>query len=340
MSNSQRSNRKKLNLQVLKIKRAAFFCLGLTFFLFPGQNYYLTVSNLPRPALTQPIDFILPWTSAYPINTTGVNPPYLTTRSAVVVDQSSGVVLSAKNENVKLLPASTVKIMTGLVVLDYYSLDQILVVGSVNDLGQNMKLVSGEKISVRNLFSGLLVSSANDAAQVLAQNYPGGQSVFVKAMNEKAQQLHLENTYFSNPIGLDSDEKGNLLADYSYTTALDLARLAAWALKNPVFSQTVAIKKIIVTDVGGQISHELYNLNELLGEMEGVKGIKTGWTEEAGECLVTYVEREGKGIVTVVLGSQNRFGDTEKLIDWAFSNFHWENLTPHQGGAGLIAPSI
>lgn len=328
MSDSHKPNRKKLNLRVLKIKRTAFFCLGLTFFLFPGQNYYLTVSNLPRPALTQPIDFILPSTAAYPINTTGLNPPYLTARSAVVIDTVSGVLMLAKNEKTSLLPASTIKIMTGLVALDYYSLETVLTVGPEKISGQGMKLIPGEKILVDNLIKGLLISSANDAAEVLAQNYPGGQSAFIKAMNEKTTQLHLKDTYFANPIGLDSDEKGNLLADYSYTTALDLARLSAWALKNPVFSQTVAIKKITVTDISGGIFHELDNLNELLGKIEGVKGIKTGWTEEAGECLVAYVEREDKGIVTVVLGSQDRFRETKKLIDWSFSNFRWQDFTP------------
>jgi len=313
---------------VLKIKRASLFCFGLVFFLFPGQNYYLVVQSDYKKIPVRPLNFELPSPSLYPTNFTGQKPPSLTARSVIIMDKNSSVIIYSKNENLWVLPASTVKIMTALVALDYYQPEDILTVGEVNDFGQTMKLIKGERITVKNLLYGLLVASANDAALVLAQNYPGGQKAFVTAMNKKAAALNLGNTYFANPTGLDSDEEGKLLADFSYTTALDLARLTTEAFKNPLFTQIIQTEKITVTDVYGRITHQLFNINQLLGKVEGLKGGKTGWTEEAGECLVAYTEKEGRGIITVILGSRDRFGETKKLIDWVFANYRWIDITP------------
>jgi len=313
---------------ILKLKRASLFCFGLVFFVFPGQNYYLVVQADYKKIPVRSLNFELPSPSLYPTNFAGQKPPPLTARSVIIMDKNSSVVIYSKNENLWVLPASTVKIMTALVALDYYQPESILTVGEINDFGQTMKLVKGEKITVKNLLYGLLVASANDAALVLAQNYPGGQKAFVNAMNRKAAVLNLGNTYFANPTGLDSDEEGKLLTDFSYTTALDLARLATEAFKNPLFSQMVQTEKIIVTDVSGKITHQLFNINQLLGKVDGLKGGKTGWTEEAGECLVAYTEKENQGIITVVLGSQDRFGETKKLIEWVFTNYRWINITP------------
>jgi len=314
-------------MKSLKFKRFCFFSFAFAFVFLPGQNYYLTVQASWQLPQTRQIEINLP-VAPYPINTSENQAPQTTARSVLVVDLDSAVVLYAKNENAEVLPASTVKIMTALVVLDYYPLDEILEVIQVNDLGQDMKLMVGEKITVKNLLYGLLVASANDAASVLAKNYPGGEKTFVEKMNQKAQELHLNHTYFANPTGLDSDSDGNLLTNYSYTTSLDLARLAGWALKNPVFAEMVATPKIVVTDVSGKIQHQLFNINILVASQPEIKGIKTGWTQEAGECLVSLAERNGEKIMTVVLGSENRFGETTQLLDWVFGNYQWFNLAP------------
>ena len=320
--------KKKNKFLELKIKRAALFALGLTFFVFPSQSYYATVQATWHQSQVRDFEGVIPLPAAYPINQTGQSLPLLTARSLVVIDRDSAVVMGAKNEKLWLLPASTVKIMTALVVLDYYDLDQVLVVNNVSDFGQDMGLVSGEKITVRSLLYGLLVSSANDAALVLAQNYPGGEPAFVKAMNQKAIDLDLKGSYFANPTGLDSDDQGRRLKDYSYSTALDLAHLSAWALRNPFFDQLISTQQITVTDVSGSIVHPLYNINQLLGRIEGVKGVKTGWTEEARECLVSYVELGEQGVITVVLGSNDRFGETVSLINWVLDSYQWQQLTP------------
>lgn len=312
----------------LKIKRASLFILCLLFFFIPSQNFYAVIQATPLPSPTQELDFSLPATANYPVNLEKTPLPSLTSHSFVVVDRDSAALLVGRNENLRVLPASTVKVMTALAALDYYRLDDVLVVGEMEKNGQGIDLIEGEKMTVKNLLYGLLVSSANDAALVLAQSYPGGVVGFVKAMNQKAQALNLTHTYFANPTGLDSDPEGNILTDFSYTTALDLARLAAEALKNQLLLEIFSTSSITISDVEGKVTHQLENINELLNQLPGMKGIKTGWTEEAGECLVGYTEREGHGVITVVLGSQDRFGETSKLTNWIFDNFRWQEITP------------
>lgn len=319
---------KKADFTVIKIKRGFLFLFGLVFFFFPGNNWYSVIQASYQPSPTQAIDLELPPPADYPVNFTGTPAPSLTARSVVVIDRDSAVVMSSKNEQTQLLPASTVKLMTALVALDYYDLGKILVVDEINRLGQDMKLEEEEKITVNNLLYGVLVTSANDAATLLAQNYPGGIEGFVKEMNAKAEELNLKDTYFANPTGLDVDERDNLLLDSSYSTALDLARLARMVMETPTLSEMVGTTQITVVDVTGKIKHQLYNINELLYWLPGMKGIKTGWTEEAGECLIGYVERDGRGVISVVLGSKDRFNETAKLIDWAFTNHQWQAIAP------------
>jgi len=312
----------------LKIKRGFLFVFALSFFLFPGQNWYATVQATYRPSQTQNLNFPISTTALYPINFKQNSPPSLTARSIAVVDKDSAVLIYGRNEKLQLLPASTVKIMTGLVTLERYQLSDVLTVGKIDKNGQDMKLLEGEKMTVKNLLYGLLVASANDAALVLAQNYPGGEINFIKAMNDKAQSLGLKGTYFANPTGLDSNDEGKMLTNFSYTTASDLARLAALVLANETFLGMASTQKITISDVSGKIFHQLENINQLVGKFPGMKGLKTGWTEEAGECLVGYTERDSHGLITVVMGSQDRFDETVKLVDWVFDNFHWQEINP------------
>ncbi len=318
---------KKEKPRILKIKKASFFVFGLSLFFLPGQNGYLNAQTKAHPSLVKPVTINLPRPGTYPVNFTGAPAPVLTAKSVLVIDRDSAVVSYQKNDNARLLPASTVKIMTALVALDHYRPEEILTVGDIKVDGQKIGLISGEKISMQALLNGLLVASGNDAAIVLAQNYTGGQQEFVKAMNLKARELNLKNTYYANPTGLDSDDKDNLLPHHSFTSTLDLARLTMQALRNPLFSQIVATPQITVSDESGKAIYQLDNVNQLLGQVEGLKGVKTGWTKEAGECLVSYTERNGKGIVSVVLGSNDRFGETARIVDWIFNNFRWEGIT-------------
>ena len=322
------SLRRKSKDFIIKIKRGFLFCFGLSFFLFPGQNWYATVQTSYQPPQTQELDFPLSAIASYPVNFTQSPPPSLTARSSALVDRDSAVLIYGRNEKLQLLPASTVKIMTALVAFDTYGLNDILTVHNIDDEGQNIKLIEGERMTVKNLLYGLLVASGNDAALALAQNYPGGGINFIKAMNDKAQSWGLKDTYFANPTGLDTNEKGEMLTDFSYTTASDLARLAALFLKNETFLEIASTQSMTISDVGGKIFHQLENVNQLVGKFPGLKGVKTGWTQQAGECLVGYTERDGRGLITVVMGSQDRFGETVKLVDWVFDNFRWQEINP------------
>jgi len=243
--------------------------------------------------------------------------PEFSAESVLAEDVLTGTTLYEKDSNRPVLPASTTKIITALISLDYFPLGTVLTVGNIAVDGQKMNLVVGEQLTVEDLLYGLLVYSANDAAEVLADNYPGGREAFVHAMNLKAESIGMENSFFTNPSGLDD---GNIT-----TTAADLTKAAVYAMKNPVFSRIVGTKKITVISIDGQHRHNLANINELLGVVDGVVGIKTGWTENAKENLVTDVERGEKEVVITLLGSQDRFGETEQLIDWVFANYRWTN---------------
>jgi D-alanyl-D-alanine carboxypeptidase len=242
----------------------------------------------------------------------------ISAQSVLAIDLDSGISLYEKDPDKPFLPASTTKIVTALVAMEYYSLDSVLKVGKVKVDGQKMGLVKGEEISFLDLLHGLLIYSANDAAEVLAQNFPGGRDAFIAAMNAKVKNLGLINTHFTNPSGLE--EKGHV------STAKDLVKVAAYAMKNPTFAKVVATKQRLVKSKDGKIKHKLVNINELLGKVDGVLGVKTGWTENARENLVTYVERNGHRLMIALLGSQDRFGETEELINWMFENYEWKEV--------------
>lgn len=288
--------------------------------LSPGQNIYLMARNSDKHLLP-PWPIPIPTPAPYPVNVTGVYPgSEVTATGVVVLDIDSGVYLFKRNETIELSPASTTKLLTALVALDNYTLDDVVTVKQTNTDGQSMGLVPGERITIENLLYGALISSGNDAAWALADYYPGGEPKFVEAMNAKADQLHLMQSTFTNPVGYD---------DPNHTmTPLDLAILGEAALNNKTIAKMVGIPEITISDVTHTYFHRLKNVNELLGKIPGVGGIKTGWTETAGENLITLIERNGHRIITVVLHSQDRFGDTSRLIDWVFGNYQWNVLAP------------
>lgn len=248
----------------------------------------------------------------------GLQPPQVTAHNIFIMDQDSRTVLLSQNPDESVLPASTTKMMTALVSLEHFNLaDKITVTTSYN-IGQHVGFKPGETLTVEQLLYALLVQSANDAAEILAENYPGGRSAFVEAMNTKALQIHLNNTHFMNPSGIDEDGH--------YSSAADLARLADVALRHPIFAKIVATENAVIS------THVLTNVNQLLGKVPGVIGIKTGYTEGAKQALVTLVKRDDHPVILVVLGSDDRFADTSTLIDWVYSNFQWQDLSASTSG--------
>lgn len=290
--------------------------LSILSFVFISTSALAFSGRALSPEAENPQDLKL---SSLPVLTTTTTFPVISAQAALAVDLVSSVTLYEKNPGAPYLPASTTKIVTALVSLDYYPLDSVLSVGNIKVEGQRMGLLWGEKITADDLLYGLLMFSANDAAEVLAVNYPGGREAFVTEMNKKATELNLENSSFSNPSGLDKDVQ--------VTTARDLIRISKVAMQNPHFAEIVRTENADAKSVDGKILHKLVNINELIGEVDGVLGVKTGWTEEARENLVTYVERDGRRVMIALLGSQDRFGETKELIDWIFGNYEWVDVS-------------
>ncbi len=245
----------------------------------------------------------------------------LSAASVYAFDLASATLLYEKNSREKLYPASTIKMVTALVAVDYYQLDDLLTVDTEGQtIGNKINLQTGEQLRVRDLLAALLLSSANDSAYVLANNYPGGLTNFVAAMNNKAQELNLTDSQFANPAGLD--EIGQL------SSARDLNILARELLKNDYLRALVATPYSEInslTEDGEKEAnlYQLFNTNQLLGTVGGVKGVKTGTTDWAGEVLVTLVERNGREILISLMNSQDRYGDTEKLLTWIFNTYQF-----------------
>lgn len=246
----------------------------------------------------------------------------LNSRSCVVIDRLSKNILYGKNETNQVKMASTTKIMTAIVVLENSSLDETVEVSqkAANIGGSRLGLKTGDKITIRDLLYGLMLRSGNDAAVCLAETVAGSIEEFASLMNAKALELELSHTHFESPHGLDSDEH--------YTTAYELALLSDYALKNPTFLNIVGTKNYTVTING--YPKVISNTNELLGNLDGVYGIKTGFTNGANRCLVTACKRGDMDIICVVLGADTknlRTKDSIKLIEYAFKNFEYVNIS-------------
>jgi D-alanyl-D-alanine carboxypeptidase (penicillin-binding protein 5/6) len=244
--------------------------------------------------------------------------PQISAKGAIIMDADSKVVLYSKNPDLRFSSASTTKIMTALTALDYFKLDDILTVKQATTEGSVLGLLQGQKFTLENLLFAMLLPSANDAALTISQNYLLGEQAFVEKMNEKAATLKLYNTHYLDPAGLE--DSGD------YTTPFDLARLASFAVSNQTIKKIVATKEITIHDINGY-PYNISNLNKLLG-IDGVSGIKTGYTQEAGQVLVTSKNEKGKTIIIVVMGSVDRFSDTVKLLDLVSNNLTYLSIHP------------
>ena len=247
--------------------------------------------------------------------------PTINSRAAIIIDRKSKTILYGKSEKEKRKMASTTKIMTATIVLENSNLNDIVEVSkkSAGTGGSRLGLKTGDKITVHDLLYGLMLCSGNDAAVALAEHVGGSVEGFADLMNKKAQELNLTNTHFVTPHGLDNDDH--------YTTAYELALLTDYALKNKVFAQIVNTKNYTVTINGN--SKNLSNTNELLGSLNGVYGVKTGFTNGANRCLVTACKRNDLDIICIVLGADTkkfRTQDSIKLIEYTFNNYQNINI--------------
>lgn len=254
-------------------------------------------------------------------NSENITEPTINSRAAIVYERSSGKILYGKEENEKRKMASTTKIMTAIVVLENTNLDDIVTISSkaAGTGGSRLGLHKDDKISIQDLLYGLLLCSGNDAAVALAEHVSGDLSNFANMMNSKATSLGLSSTHFVTPHGLDDDNH--------YTTAYELALITNYALKNDVFANLVKTKTYTISI--NNHPKTLSNTNELLGNLDGVYGVKTGFTNGANRCLVTAVKRDNMDIICIVLGAdtkKDRTKDSINLINYSFNNFKMVNI--------------
>ena len=245
----------------------------------------------------------------------------LNSKIGLIFDRNSKTILYEKNGLKQVPMASTTKIMTAIVVLENANLDDIVTISkkAAGTGGSRLGLKTNDKITVHDLLYGLMLKSGNDAAFALAEHVGGGIDGFAELMNKKASEMGLVNSHFVTPHGLDQEKH--------YTTAYELACMADYALNIPKFREIVGSKKYNIT-INAR-SSLIGNTNELLGNLYGVYGVKTGFTNGAGRCLVTACKRDDIDIITVVLSAntkKERTLDSVKLIEYANKNYDVINI--------------
>ena len=248
----------------------------------------------------------------------------ISANSAILVDGQTGRVIYENQPDKQSLIASTTKIMTALIVCEQVNvLDRVRIPPeAVGVEGSSMYLKAGEILTVQELLYGLMLHSGNDAAVALAIYCGGTVEGFAELMNDKAHRLGLQNTHFVNPNGLDSPGH--------YSTARDLAVIAAYAMNNPIFYKTVSTKSVTA---GGR---SLRNHNKLLWTLEGADGVKTGFTKKAGRILVSSCTRDNRRLICVTINDGNDWQDHKTLIENGFANFSVRQIVSRGDCLGLV----
>lgn len=279
----------------------------------PVQN--LLNSNQPKQAQT--VEFSPVTYKPAPTQNPNSKPPNIGASSALIYDVDSGQVLYEKNIHDARPMASLTKLMTALVILDNHSLDETVTIPELPQLeaaDQKINITPGEKFTLNELMKALLIYSANDVANALAIWDSGSIENFNLKMNQKAAEWSLSDSHFSNPSGLDAAGHKSSVKDLQILTGI--------LLHNQKFTDVVKTKTTTIKDLAGK-PYTFTSTNQLLGS-GGVIGLKTGFTLEAGQCLVTLADRSGHKVVTIVLNSPDRFQESKNMIDWAFNNHTWQ----------------
>lgn len=251
----------------------------------------------------------------------GVTDPVIYADYAVLIDDDSKYPLYEKKSDSVVPIASMTKVMTALVALDIYNLNDVIEVPqeATEITGSKIGLIKGEEITAENLLYGMLMNSGNDAAETFSMSKVG-RDEFIKLMNEKTQEIGMKNTLYKDPAGLD---------DTGHSTAFDMAILFSYAIKNQTFRDVVGTAEKTISSTDNLVTHQLKNTNRLTTQeipLEGVIGGKTGYTQEAGHALVCAAEKDGHTLVAVViktLSSANTASaqETGKLLSWGFDSF-------------------
>jgi D-alanyl-D-alanine carboxypeptidase (penicillin-binding protein 5/6) len=235
--------------------------------------------------------------------------------SAILLDYTTGQILYGKNAFVRRPPASTTKILTSIIAIEKGNLQQTVTASktAARADGSSIYLRAGETHSLAELLYGILLNSGNDASIAVAENLAGSELKFAEWMTAKAGQIGAVDSHFRNCNGLPAKDH--------YSTAYDLAIIARYALRNPVFADMVKTKRKLIQWPGNSGERILINHNKLLWRYPYADGVKTGYTEEAGGCLVSSASKAGHRLIAVVLKSKDIYGDSTKLFDYGFDNY-------------------
>ena len=296
--------------------------VGLIFSLVTvnGLEVFLpfsTVNGIGEEKTQKAIPFVSSTYQTIPSKKPSAKPFNAEASAAIIYDPASGIRLFEKQPDDKRAVASLNKLMTALVIMDSHKPDEIVTVGDIPQLqpaDQKIGISEGEKFKLIDLLRALLIHSANDAANALAIHDSGSIEAFATKMNIKAQEWDLKNSTYANPSGLDDPKQTS--------TANNLLVITNILMQNQTFKDIVRTSSAKITSIEGK-NYNLITTNKLLTQ-NGVAGVKTGFTLNAGQCLITYAERQGKKIVTVVLDSPDRFQESKNMIDWAFNNYIWQ----------------
>ncbi len=270
--------------------------LGLNFILLPAE---ITGAETPKTLLAL---------------------PEISAEAAVILDWNSGRLLYAKNPHLPRPMASTTKIMTALVALEKGALEDTVIISTraAHTGGYSIWLEEGEKKTLEELLLGLMLRSGNDAAVAIAEHIAGSVEAFAQLMTARARELGARKTVFKNPHGLHDPEH--------YTTALDLARIAAHAMGIQEFRRIIATPKALIAWPGQPWDRFLYNQNKLFELYTGAEGIKTGWTTPAGRCFVGAAREGNRRLISVVFNAPQMWEDTTLLLDYGFKEFDYKKV--------------
>lgn len=289
----------------------AVLLLALSFLIFPNSKQTI---QLVSPQVKQ--ESVLGINQWFP-GAEGIqdDAPVISAKAALFIDTQKGGVLYSKDIHQKLPIASLVKVMTVLIALEHKNMeDEFVVSKRAADMEPDkMLLIAGEKLTLKELLAGLFLISANDAAEVLAEQTTGDREEFIKLMNGKANQLGMKNTYFANPTGLDEDSNN------SYSTVYDMAILTRYLIRRyPEVIDISSTEHIYLPVTSNHQDYDMYSGINLLTTYQGVVGLKTGFTPEAGLTLITLVRKNGHEVIGVILGSGNRRDEARELLDYSF----------------------
>lgn len=270
----------------------------------------------------------IPVTAVAQMGKGSTEPPSLNAPSAILINAKTGDVLWQKNPDSKRPMASTTKMMTAILAIENRSLDDTVTINGdvVSVSGNGMKLTPGEQIRLEYLLYALLLNSANNAAVAIADYIDGSLPKFIERMNAKAKELGTANTNYTSPHGLvDKKQQG---ATLHFSTARDLATIAGYAMRNKTFATVVGTKqRVLNRNPTEQLT--VNNRNKLLWTYPGANGVKTGYTNDAGHCLVASAQREGVSLITVILGEKSEdsiFKESSTLLDYGFSLYEKKRL--------------